>query len=137
MFKIEMKVRDYECDIQNVVNNAVYQNYLEHSRHEFLLENGIDFVALTNAGVHLVVIRAELDYKQSLKPGDAFYITVQVEKESRVKYAFIQKIHRQSDDKLMLQARTLGVALNEKGRPVAFEKLENLVTQSEQKVEIQ
>lgn len=137
MFKIEMKVRDYECDIQNVVNNAVYQNYLEHSRHEFLLENGIDFVALTNAGVHLVVIRAELDYKQSLKPGDAFYITVEVEKESRVKYAFIQKIHRQSDDKLMLQARTLGVALNEKGRPVAFEKLENLVTQSEQKVEIQ
>lgn len=123
-----MKVRDYECDIQGVVNNAVYQNYLEHSRHEFLLENSVDFVALANNGIHLVVVRAELDYKQSLKPGDALYITVELEKESRVKYAFVQKVYRSVDDKLMLQARTLGVALNEKGRPTAFEALENIVS---------
>ena len=123
-----MKVRDYECDIQGVVNNAVYQNYLEHSRHEFLLENSVDFVALANKGIHLVVVRAELDYKQSLKPGDALYITVELEKESRVKYAFVQKVYRSVDDKLMLQARTLGVALNEKGRPAAFEALENIVS---------
>jgi len=128
MFKFEMKVRDYECDIQGVVNNAVYQNYLEHSRHEFLLENSVDFVALANKGIHLVVVRAELDYKQSLKPGDALYITVELEKESRVKYAFVQKVYRSVDDKLMLQARTLGVALNEKGRPTAFEALENIVS---------
>jgi len=124
MFKIEMKVRDYECDIQGVVNNAVYQNYLEHSRHDYLLANNVDFVQLANAGIHLVVVRAELDYKQSLKPGDAFYITVEMEKESRVKYAFIQKVYRSADDKLMLQARTLGVALNERGRPTAFEALD-------------
>ncbi|MDX1352340.1 MAG: acyl-CoA thioesterase [Thiomicrorhabdus sp.] len=129
MFKIEMKVRDYECDIQGVVNNAVYQNYLEHSRHEFLLENEVDFVHLANAGIHLVVVRAELDYKQSLKPGDTFYITVELEKESRVKYAFVQKMYRSVDDKLMLQARTLGVALNEKGRPTAFAKLDDITCQ--------
>lgn len=128
MFKLEIKVRDYECDIQGVVNNAVYQNYLEHSRHEFLLENSVDFVALANKGIHLVVVRAELDYKQSLKPGDGLYITVELEKESRVKYAFVQKVYRSVDDKLMLQARTLGVALNEKGRPTAFEALENIVS---------
>ena len=128
MFKLEIKVRDYECDIQGVVNNAVYQNYLEHSRHEFLLENSVDFVALANKGIHLVVVRAELDYKQSLKPGDLLYITVELEKESRVKYAFVQKVYRSVDNKLMLQARTLGVALNEKGRPTAFEALENIVS---------
>ncbi|MEA1989539.1 MAG: acyl-CoA thioesterase [Pseudomonadota bacterium] len=128
MFKLEMKVRDYECDIQGVVNNAVYQNYLEHSRHEFLLENNVDFVALANKGIHLVVVRAELDYKQSLKPADALYITVELEKESRVKYAFVQKVYRSVDDRLMLQARTLGVALNEKGRPTAFDALENIVS---------
>jgi len=122
-----MKVRDYECDIQGVVNNAVYQNYLEHSRHEFLLANNIDFVALANAGIHLVVVRAELEYKQSLTPGQEFYITVEVEKESRVKYAFVQKVYRQTDDQLMLKARTLGVALNEKGRPTVFEALEKVV----------
>lgn len=121
-----MKVRDYECDIQGVVNNAVYQNYLEHSRHEFLLANNIDFVALANAGIHLMVVRAELDYKDSLKPGVEFYITVELVKESRIKYAFVQNIYRTTDNKLMLAAKTLGVALNEKGRPTAFEALDGL-----------
>jgi len=122
-----MKVRDYECDIQGVVNNAVYQNYLEHSRHEFLLANNIDFIALANAGINLVVVRAELDYKQSLTPGHDFYITVELQKESRVKYAFVQHVYRKSDDKLMLKARTLGVALNEKGRPTIFEALDGIL----------
>jgi acyl-CoA thioester hydrolase len=124
MFRIDLKVRDYECDIQGVVNNAVYQNYLEHARHEFLLTNNIDFAALTNAGIHLMLIRAELDFKDSLKPGNQFYITVELEKQSRIKYAFVQNIYRADDDKLMVQARAIGVALNEKGRPTAFEPLD-------------
>lgn len=126
MFKVEMKVRDYECDIQGIVNNAVYQNYLEHARHEFLLHNQVDFVALAEQGIHLVVVRAELDYKQPLKPGVAFYITVHLEKASRVKYVFVQTIHRREDDAIMLQAKTTGVALSEKGRPMAFAQLDSI-----------
>jgi len=124
MFRIDMKVRDYECDIQGVVNNAVYQNYLEHARHAFLLANDIDFAALTQAGIHLMLARIELDFKGSLKPADAFYITVEMEKASRIKYAFVQKIYRQADDKLMLEGKAIGIALNAKGRPAAFEPLE-------------
>jgi acyl-ACP thioesterase len=33
-FRLEFSVRDYECDLQGVVNNAVYQHYLEYARHE-------------------------------------------------------------------------------------------------------
>jgi acyl-CoA thioesterase FadM len=39
-FRLDFEVRDYECDLQGIVNNAVYQNYLEHTRHEFLKQKG-------------------------------------------------------------------------------------------------
>ena len=47
IFELEMKVRDYECDLQGIVNNANYQHYIEHTRHEFLLAQGISFADLT------------------------------------------------------------------------------------------
>jgi acyl-CoA thioester hydrolase len=72
--KLPFKVRDYECDILGVVNNSVYQQYLEHSRHEYLLEKGIDFAALAKNNIHLVVVRVELDYKRPLQSGDKFWV---------------------------------------------------------------
>ena len=42
-YDLDFKVRDYECDLQGIVNNAVYQNYLEHTRHEFLLNSHVSF----------------------------------------------------------------------------------------------
>ena len=41
IYELEMKVRDYECDLQGIVNNANYQHYLEHTRHEFLTSVGV------------------------------------------------------------------------------------------------
>lgn len=35
LFEQAMKVRDYECDAQGIVNNANYQHYYEVVRHEF------------------------------------------------------------------------------------------------------
>ena len=28
-YELKMKVRDYECDLQGIVNNANYQHYIE------------------------------------------------------------------------------------------------------------
>jgi acyl-CoA thioester hydrolase len=126
-FTIDFKVRDYECDIQGVVNNSVYQNYLEHARHEFLLSRGIDFAALARQKINLIVVRAELDYKLSLGSGDEFYIEVAIVQSSRVRFDFIQNIYRKSDDKLMLAAKITGTALNERGRPFLPETIAGLV----------
>ena len=117
MFSLDFQVRDYECDLQGVVNNAVYQNYLEHARHEYLKGLGIDFAELAGRGINLVVIRAELDYKRSLLSGDHFRVTVCLEKLTPLRFAFMQQVVRRQDGLLMLQARITGTVLNAQGRP--------------------
>jgi acyl-CoA thioester hydrolase len=117
LFTLDFKVRDYECDMQGIVNNSVYQNYLEHTRHEFLLARGIDFAELARQKINLVVLRAELDYKAPLVSGDEFWVDATVVQSSRVRFDFLQNIYRKKDSKLMLSARITGTSLNERGRP--------------------
>ncbi len=116
-YQIAMAVRDYECDVQGIVNNAVYQNYLEHARHEYLKSVGIDFARLAAEGVHLVVVRIELDYKTPLRSGDEFVVSVRMEQLSRVRFAFTQEIRRLPDEKQVVAARVIGTAIDPQGRP--------------------
>ena len=122
-YQLQLSVRDYECDMQGVVNNAVYQNYLEHARHEFLKLHGLDFAALTKAGINLVVVRAELDYKGSLTSGDNFTVNTWLEQQSRLKFVFKQQINRDADGKLMLDALITGTGVNAQGKPFLPEQL--------------
>ncbi len=115
-FELEMKVRDYECDIQGVVNNAVYQNYLEHTRHEFIKEAGLDFAKLHKEGIDPVVYRIEIDYKFPLISGDEFICKLNFEREGNLKLIFFQDIYRKSNSKLMIKAKVIVVVLKN-GRP--------------------
>ncbi len=126
LHRIEFKVRDYECDLQGVVNNGVYQNYLEHARHEFLITRQLNFAEMTASGIHLVVVRAELDYRDSLKSNDTFEVRSNLGRLSKLRFEFLQDIYRLPDDKLMLEGRIIGTSLNQRGRPFAPEWLEKL-----------
>ncbi len=123
VFRSEFQVRDYECDLQGIVNNAVYQNYLEHARHEFLHSRGLDFAELTALAVIIVVIRAELDYKQALRPGDRFSVSVAAKPLGRLKLVFEQEIRRLADNELMLEAKIVAVSLRDGKRPYFPEEL--------------
>ena len=89
IFKLTDKVRDYECDLQGVVNNSNYQHYMEHTRHEFLESLGENFGKMHEKGVDGFVSRVEIQYKTSLN----------VYKKG-VKLVFEQDIYRASDNAL-------------------------------------
>jgi len=125
--ELVLSVRDYECDLQGVVNNAVYQNYLEHARHEYLKSHHIDFAALAKSGINLVVIRAELDYKGSLTSGDSFIVRTRFVRKSRLKFLFIQEIYRQGEEKILLSAAITGTAVNDRGKPFIPKELDHLL----------
>ena len=126
-FITELQVRDYECDLQGIVNNAVYQHYLEHARHEYLNSRGLDFSELTALGVIIVVIRAELDYRQALRPGDRFSVSVSAKKLGRLKVVFEQEVRRLTDDQLMLEAKIIAVSLKDGERPYFPKELGKLL----------
>ena len=64
-----------------------------------------------------MVVRVELDYKTPLLSSDRFWVGTRVERISPARFAFFQDIYRQPDEALVLQAKVVGTALNEKGRP--------------------
>lgn len=126
-FRIEDKVRDYELDMQGVVNNSTYFQYCEHARHEFLLSKGVDFAALARENINLVVTEAHGKFKAPLTSGDRYRIDVRLERQGQLRFVFLQKIHRLSDEKLVFEGRITGTALNERGRPFFPESLEALL----------
>lgn len=115
-FKLDFKVRDYEVDMEGVVNNSVYMNYLEHARHEFLLSKGIDFAECTGKGIILIVAKAVLEFKSPLKSGDSFWVSVKCVPVSKVRIVFYQNVYRQ-DGKLMLKGEITGTGIGKNGRP--------------------
>lgn len=118
LFSLELKVRDYECDLQQIVNNAVYQHYFEHTRHEFLLRIGLDFASLHRRGIDLVVVRAELDYHYPLRSGDRFVVTLDQEPKGPIRFLFRQAIFLIPERRRIVTAIFHGAVLR-RGRPAA------------------
>ena len=103
IFETRMEVRDYECDIEGIVNNANYLHYAEHTRHLFLRSLGVSFAALHEKGIDAVVARMNLQFKTPLRCDDEFISRLWLEKDG-IKYIFHQDIFRASDETLCFRS---------------------------------
>lgn len=131
-FELELKVRDYECDIQGIINNSVYLNYLELTRHEFLEANHISFARLHAKGIDAVVSGIEIAYKTPLRPGDIFISKLNVTKEG-ARYVFHQVIYRKLDNKLVIKAKVQTVVVINGKLVSSLTEFDELVAKSELK----
>ena len=130
IFEARMEVRDYECDIEGIVNNANYVHYCEHTRHLFLQQCGLSFADMHQKGVDAVVARMTLQYKVPLRPDDVFWSRLNLKKEG-IRYVFYQDLYRAADEKLCFRAQIELVCLvngrlgNSEEYDKAFEKYIN------------
>ena len=99
-----MQVRDYECDIEGIVNNANYLHYCEHTRHLFLKGCGLSFAEMHRKGVDAVVARMQLQYKVPLRPDDEFFSRLRLTKEG-IKFIFHHDIFRDCDEQLCFRGK--------------------------------
>ena len=123
MFSVEITVRDYECDQQGIVNNAVYLNYLQHARHEYGRSVGLDWLELNKKGIDLVLHRAELDFIRSLHPGESIVVTAQPGRKGKFRFFFHQEIRLLPDNLPVVRAK-VSVACVIDGKPAAPPELD-------------
>lgn len=90
-FIMDMEVRDYELDCEQIVNNANYLHYMEHTRHKFCSDAGLSFIEMHNHGMDVVVRKIEIEYINSLRGGDSFLSCLRLERKG-ARFIFHQDI---------------------------------------------
>ena len=96
-FIMDMEVRDYELDCEQIVNNARYLHYMEHTRHKFCSDAGLSFIEMHNKGIDAVVRKIEVEYKTSLRGGDTFISCLRLERKGP-RFIFHQDIMKSNGE---------------------------------------
>lgn len=78
---MDMEVRDYELDCEQIVNNANYLHYMEHTRHKFCADAGLSFIEMHEHGIDAVVRKIEIEYKTSLHGGESFLSCLRLDRK--------------------------------------------------------
>ncbi|MDR2146880.1 MAG: acyl-CoA thioesterase [Tannerella sp.] len=128
LFKLEMKVRDYECDLQGVVNNANYQRYMEHTRHECMEALGENFSKVHEQGIDAFVSKIEIRFRRSLRSGDRFLSCLNFRREG-IKMIFEQDIYHLKDNILAASGR-VEIIVTENGKLTRGEFFDTLIEKS-------
>lgn len=124
LYEYKMKVRDYECDAQGIVNNANYQHYYEVARHEFLEQNGLNFYELHEEGIDAVVVSVYIRYKHSLRGTNDFVVRINSIEKEGIRYIFNQSIIRLKDGKVCSTGKfeTACMVNGKVGKPNLFDE---------------
>lgn len=117
VFSLDFAVRDYELDQYGVVNNSVYLNYLEHTRHEFLIALGIDPAAVARSGRALALSEIHVAFRSSLRSRERFRVELTIGELRGARVAMQQRIVSGPDERLVLEATAVAAFLDERGRP--------------------
>lgn len=110
-FTLKMEVRDYELDCEQIVNNAIYLHYLEHTRHKFCKAAGFPFIEMHKNGIDAVVRKLEVEYHSPLFSGDEFLSCLNIERKGP-KFIFYQDIYKLNGEKV-IEATVTIVALKD------------------------
>lgn len=110
-------VASYEMDSFGHVNNAVFLNYLEKARSEFLTLKGLRFDDFFKWRRFPVVARASLYYKWPAKTGERLKIDGWLTAYTATSFTLEYKITGDESGKLHLTGETFHVFVDDNNRP--------------------
>lgn len=112
-FMMEMEVRDYELDCEQIVNNANYLHYMEHTRHKFSLDAGFSFIEMHKQGIDAVVRKIEIEYINPLRGTEPFISALNMERHG-ARFIFNQDIFRPSGE--MIASAVITIVILKDGK---------------------
>ena len=130
----QIKVRSYpergaslELDAYGHVNHAVFLNYFEQARAEYLEQRGISFQSLWREGFFFVIARAEVDYLKPLALSDRIEISGEIASLGSTSVILIQEITKLPDKEPVCRGTFVAVFLDRQtlepvGVPNSFRK---------------
>lgn len=122
----QSEVRDYEIDYQGIVNNAHYFHYLDHARTQYLKQFGLNITQCAAENKNFVLLKTSIDFKKSLVSGDVFSVLSKMDRISRFKFKFEQKIFLEPQKHLVVFSESLVACIDNDGKPCLLEELKEL-----------
>ena len=100
----ERIVRSYELDSFGHVNNAVYLQYCEGARNDYLKQRGIQFSDFQAWSIGPVLYHASIDYKRQARADDLLNIEGILTFKGKTRFHIQHEMIRQSDQALVCVA---------------------------------
>jgi len=88
------RVRFFETDLMGIVHHAAYLTYAEAARVEYLRRRGAEYRALTESGIHMPVVEAQLEYRRAARFDDLLDVDCRLGALTRVTVRFDCEIFR-------------------------------------------
>jgi acyl-CoA thioester hydrolase len=111
LFQVRVGVRGYELDIQGHLNQAVYLQYAEHARWEFLRAAGVTPDRMQAARRGPVVLETTIRYRSELRAGDEVDVTCAFEWGGGKTFRLLQEF-RKTDGTLAAEVTAVGGVLD-------------------------
>jgi acyl-CoA thioester hydrolase len=118
-----IRVRTYELDSFGHVNNAVYLNYMEEARSEYLKQMGLSFHDFAQLGVQIVIAESYVKYLVPARYGDTVAVYGRIQEVRPASATFHYRLVRAESNDILAEGWTRGVFVNAAtGRPTRAPK---------------
>lgn len=112
--KYQLRVRNFQVDSQGIVHNAIYLEYCEIGRVEYVRNLGIQLLptGIFDDGVKINVKRNEINYEASAMVDDLLDIYTRISYIKNSSFCFEHLIYQSETGKLLVTQKSVQVNLN-------------------------
>lgn len=113
---VRIKVRYNETDQMGIVYHGNYFHWFDEARFEIMKQMGIDAKTLESQGIFMPIVEVQCKYKLPATFDDHLIIEAKPDTSYTNQLVVDFKVIREQDGKVLSEARTKSVIVNNKGQ---------------------